>query len=75
MASKVVHLTEAGLQKIKSELEHLRSVERPAISAAIAEARDKGDLSENAEYDAAKEAQGMPGYSMSRALTPAPYKS
>ena len=50
MASKVVHLTEAGLQKIKSELEHLRSVERPAISAAIAEARDKGDLSENAEY-------------------------
>ena len=59
MASKVVHLTEAGLQKIKSELEHLRSVERPAISAAIAEARDKGDLSENAEYDAAKEAQGM----------------
>ena len=59
MASKVVHLTEAGLQKIKSELEHLRSVERPAISAAIAEARDKGVLSENAEYDAAKEAQGM----------------
>lgn len=59
MASKVVHLTESGLQKIKSELEHLRSVERPAISAAIAEARDKGDLSENAEYDAAKEAQGM----------------
>ncbi len=59
MASKVVHLTEAGLQKIKNELDHLRSVERPAISAAIAEARDKGDLSENAEYDAAKEAQGM----------------
>ena len=57
MASKVVHLTEAGLQKIKSELEHLRSVERPAISAAIAEARDKGDLSENAEYDAAKDEQ------------------
>lgn len=52
-------MTEAGLQKLKSELEHLRSVERPAISAAIAEARDKGDLSENAEYDAAKEAQGM----------------
>ena len=59
MASKVVHLTEAGLQKIKNELDPLRSVERPAISAAIAEARDKGDLSENAEYDAAKEAQGM----------------
>ena len=52
-------MTEAGLQKIKNELDHLRSVERPAISAAIAEARDKGDLSENAEYDAAKEAQGM----------------
>ena len=59
MASNVVYLTEAGLQKLKEELDHLRSVERPAISAAIAEARDKGDLSENAEYDAAKEAQGM----------------
>ena len=59
MASNTVHLTEAGLQKLKNELDHLRSVERPAISAAIAEARDKGDLSENAEYDAAKEAQGM----------------
>ena len=59
MASNIVYLTEAGLQKLKAELEHLRSVERPAISAAIAEARDKGDLSENAEYDAAKEAQGM----------------
>ena len=50
MASNVVYLTEAGLQKLKDELDHLRSVERPAISAAIAEARDKGDLSENAEY-------------------------
>lgn len=59
MASKIVHLTEAGLAKLRAELDHLRSVERPAISAAIAEARDKGDLSENAEYDAAKEAQGM----------------
>ena len=59
MASNIVYLTEAGLQKLKDELDHLRSVERPAISAAIAEARDKGDLSENAEYDAAKEAQGM----------------
>lgn len=59
MASKIVHMTEAGLQKLRAELEHLRSVERPAASAAIAEARDKGDLSENAEYDAAKEAQGM----------------
>ena len=59
MASNIVYLTEAGLQKLKDELDRLRSVERPAISAAIAEARDKGDLSENAEYDAAKEAQGM----------------
>ena len=59
MASNIVYLTEAGLQKLKDELDHLRSVERPAISAAIAEARNKGDLSENAEYDAAKEAQGM----------------
>ena len=59
MASNIVYLPEAGLQKLKDELDHLRSVERPAISAAIAEARDKGDLSENAEYDAAKEAQGM----------------
>ena len=59
MASNIVYLIEAGLQKLKDELDHLRSVERPAISAAIAEARDKGDLSENAEYDAAKEAQGM----------------
>ena len=48
-----------GLQKLKDELDHMRSVERPAISAAIAEARDKGDLSENAEYDAAREAQGL----------------
>jgi transcription elongation factor GreA len=52
-------MTEEGLAKLKQELEHLTSVERPAISAQIAEARDKGDLSENAEYDAAKEAQGM----------------
>ena len=59
MTSNIVYQTEAGLQKLKDELDHLRSVERPAISAAIAEARDKGDLSENAEYDAAKEAQGM----------------
>lgn len=59
MSSKIIHLTEDGLKKLRSELEHLRSVERPAASAAIAEARDKGDLSENAEYDAAKEAQGM----------------
>lgn len=47
------------MKKLHQELEHLRSVERPSISAQIAEARDKGDLSENAEYDAAKEAQGL----------------
>ncbi len=57
--SKISYVTEEGLQKLKEELEHLMSVERPAISKQIAEARDKGDLSENAEYDAAKDAQGM----------------
>jgi transcription elongation factor GreA len=57
--TKVSYITEEGLQKLKSELDHLVSVERPAISKLIAEARDKGDLSENAEYEAAKEAQGM----------------
>jgi len=57
--SKVVYLTEEGLSKLRAELDQLRLVERPAISQMIAEARDKGDLSENAEYDAAKEAQGM----------------
>ncbi|HOK60633.1 MAG: transcription elongation factor GreA [Tenuifilum sp.] len=57
--SKVTYLTEEGLQKLRKELEQLKTVERPAISRMIAEARDKGDLSENAEYDAAKEAQGM----------------
>lgn len=57
--TKVVYLTEEGLKRLQTELEQLRSVERPAISRLIAEARDKGDLSENAEYDAAKEAQGM----------------
>ncbi|MBN1989696.1 MAG: transcription elongation factor GreA [Bacteroidales bacterium] len=57
--SQVVYLTEEGLLKLRSELEQLKSVERPAISRMIAEARDKGDLSENAEYDAAKEAQGL----------------
>lgn len=59
MTTQVTYLTEEGFQKAKEELEHLRSVERPAASRAIAEARDKGDLSENAEYDAAKEAQGL----------------
>lgn len=53
------YLTEDGLQKMRAELERLKNVERPAASRAIAEARDKGDLSENAEYDAAKEAQGL----------------
>ncbi len=53
------YMTEKGLIKLKSELERLKTIERPAISKAIAEARDKGDLSENAEYDAAKEAQGL----------------
>ena len=53
------YITEEGLQKLKEELDHLMRVERPSISKLIAEARDKGDLSENAEYEAAKEAQGM----------------
>ena len=53
------YMTEEGLASLKKELDHLISVERPAISLQIAEARDKGDLSENAEYDAAKEAQGL----------------
>jgi transcription elongation factor GreA len=52
-------MTEEGLANLKKELDQLISVERPAISHQIAEARDKGDLSENAEYDAAKEAQGL----------------
>lgn len=53
------YYTEEGLNKLKDELNHLKDIERPKASNAIAEARDKGDLSENAEYDAAKEAQGM----------------
>jgi transcription elongation factor GreA len=53
------YMTEEGLANLKKELEYLLTVERPAISMQISEARDKGDLSENAEYDAAKEAQGM----------------
>ena len=57
--TKVSYVTEQGLEKLKKELEQLETVERPNISQQIAEARDKGDLSENAEYDAAKEAQGM----------------
>ncbi|MEQ9263265.1 MAG: transcription elongation factor GreA [Owenweeksia sp.] len=57
--ANINYFTKEGLQKLKDELEHMKSVERPAISQQIAEARDKGDLSENAEYDAAKEAQGL----------------
>ena len=53
------YMTAEGLQKLKEELQHLESVERPRVIAAIAEAREKGDLSENAEYDAAKEEQGV----------------
>ena len=57
--SNVSYYTKKGLKKLKDELNHLKDIERPKASNAIAEARDKGDLSENAEYDAAKEAQGM----------------
>ena len=57
--SKVSYYTEEGLKKLRDELNKLKDIERPKASQAIAEARDKGDLSENAEYDAAKEAQGM----------------
>ncbi len=56
---QIVYFTEEGLKSFKDELKNLKSVQRPAISRQIAEARDKGDLSENAEYDAAKEAQGL----------------
>ena len=57
--STVSYYTAEGLKKLREELNHLKDVDRPRASQAIAEARDKGDLSENAEYDAAKEAQGM----------------
>ena len=57
--SQLTYLTQEGMAKLKEELKYLKTVERPKISAQIAEARDKGDLSENAEYDAAKEAQGL----------------
>ena len=57
--TKVAYYTKEGLQKLKDELNQLKDVERPKASQAIADARDKGDLSENAEYDAAKEAQGL----------------
>ena len=57
--SEINYYTPEGLDNLKSEIKQLESIERPKISQQIAEARDKGDLSENAEYDAAKEAQGM----------------
>ena len=59
MAQNTSYYSEEGLRKIKDELHDMISVQRPRISQQIADARDKGDLSENAEYDAAKEAQGM----------------
>ena len=57
--SNVSYYTAEGLKKLRDELDHLKSIERPKASQDIADARDKGDLSENAEYDAAKEAQGL----------------
>ena len=63
---EVIYVTEEGLQKLKEELNQLRNIERPMISRQIADARDKGDLSENAEYAAAKEAQGMLEMKISR---------
>lgn len=57
--SQISYYTEEGLKKLKDELHQMKMVERPKISQQIADARDKGDLSENAEYDAAKEAQGL----------------
>lgn len=59
MMSKVTYYTKEGFQKLKDELDEMVKIQRPFISNQIAEARDKGDLSENAEYDAAKDAQGM----------------
>ena len=59
MAENRVYLTKEGLQRLKDELHHMKTVERPRISQSIADARAQGDLSENAEYDAAKEEQGL----------------
>ncbi len=64
--SDVIYITAEGLLKLKAELDQLRLVERPSISRLIADARDKGDLTENAEYSAAKEAQGMLEMKISR---------
>lgn len=66
---KITYMTEKGYRKLQEEIEHLESVERPKISKQIGEARDKGDLSENAEYDAAKDAQGMLEAKISRMKT------
>ncbi len=57
--AETIYITEEGLEKLKNDLHKLKTIDRPGISRQIAEARDKGDLSENAEYDAAKEAQGL----------------
>ncbi len=57
--TKLTYMTAEGIKKLREELERMTNIDRPAISRQIAEARDKGDLSENAEYDAAKEAQGL----------------
>ena len=64
--SDIAYVTEEGLERLKKELEHLTTFERPAISKQIAEALDKGDLSENAEYAAAREAQGLLEIKISR---------
>jgi transcription elongation factor GreA len=64
--SDVIYVTEEGLHKLREELDQLRNIERPLVSKQIAEARDKGDLSENAEYSAAKELQGMLELKISR---------
>ena len=59
MSQQVGYYTQEGLQKLKDELHHLKVVERKAATQAVVEAREKGDLSENAEYDAAREAQAL----------------
>lgn len=59
MSTGILYVTKEALEQMKKELQHMKAVERPAASKAIAEAREKGDLKENAEYDAAKEAQGL----------------
>ena len=68
MSNKVSYVTKEGLKKLQEELERLQNVERPKISKAIGEAIEKGDISENAEYDAAKDAQGKTGATMTYTL-------